>query len=786
MTSRPATPLGRIPGLDPALVAALESRWILTAEEWVAAEAGAGRLPDPAHPRAEVEPGLRFCLERLDPATRQALGPSAAPGGLGCLPGEVEPAEPLAAEGVLLGAGAALGEPVPAAADLRHRLGPARDQGGRGACVGFACVALMEAAFHWEEWRAEFSEQFLYWQCKQLDRQAGEGTSLAHAKAALERHGACHRATWPYSPMIRRGNVGHGPPPPGAEAEAARHTLAGCALLARPPVEALKRMLAGTPEAPGGPVVVGIEVHASWYLSEMTRRSGRIHLPLPHDTLVGGHAVCLVGYRDDPRAPGGGYFLARNSWGEAWARESEFGPGHGLLPYEHARQGRLLGALACPGAEREGPPRGGAADPFARFLRAVPACAPQAERREWLGYGESLPQGALLPPGPARVILHPAVPGEFRLDTPRNRRQFSDQWFGWSPRGREASAREALERAPAGLARAFEDARLLGGAGAAVVARNLARLQGLLGGAATPGQAGLAGALADLSEEFARVWEGLWLLREGGVAVPPQADLALHAALGAFEKAAGPAAWPAAWRRLLREANSLALHAAATPGGSWRVVVGSLCLPTFERGESGPMAGLAGCDGLLWDILGSLARRAGGVGRREGLAFSLGLAGGGGESLPPPACLPQGPAVAWHAGPGTPVLRTAAPAIPPPGLADLLEAMAPVPFEARHAKVAAAVQTLRDHGYMGEISVARIAGETSERPAVALEAFLEMQRANPAEFMVCKAKRADDVEGDPAALGRVTIEDPRRTVARGPRLGGLGKPGLLRRWLSRR
>jgi hypothetical protein len=61
------------------------------------------------------------------------------------------------------------------------------------------------------------------------------------------------------------------------------------------------------------------------------------------DTYLGGHAITLVGYRDnskepeDSHRPGGGYFIFRNSWGQDWAPQ---GParGYGYLPYDYVRR----------------------------------------------------------------------------------------------------------------------------------------------------------------------------------------------------------------------------------------------------------------------------------------------------------------------------------------------------------------------------------------------------------------------------------------------------------------
>jgi C1A family cysteine protease len=83
------------------------------------------------------------------------------------------------------------------------------------------------------------------------------------------------------------------------------------------------------------PTGISIPVFNSWYSSPETKRSGRITMPLTGDAQVGGHAICLVGYQDSPSAPGGGYFILRNSWGAAWAYQSPYGQGYGTIPYQY-------------------------------------------------------------------------------------------------------------------------------------------------------------------------------------------------------------------------------------------------------------------------------------------------------------------------------------------------------------------------------------------------------------------------------------------------------------------
>ena len=39
---------------------------------------------------------------------------------------------------------------------------------------------------------------------------------------------------------------------------------------------------------------------------------------------LGGHAILIVGYTDDPSVDGGGYFIVKNSWGTSWGEGGYF------------------------------------------------------------------------------------------------------------------------------------------------------------------------------------------------------------------------------------------------------------------------------------------------------------------------------------------------------------------------------------------------------------------------------------------------------------------------------
>ena len=120
------------------------------------------------------------------------------------------------------------------------------------------------------------------------------------------------------------------------------------------------RAVEHTPEAAkvelslGNAIGVGLAVyHLAWY-NALAQSRGEITLPpmdtsgnqtVILDTYLGGHAVVLVGYRDnevedgeESHRPGGGYFLFRNSWGESWAPGNDYARGYGYLPYDYFRR----------------------------------------------------------------------------------------------------------------------------------------------------------------------------------------------------------------------------------------------------------------------------------------------------------------------------------------------------------------------------------------------------------------------------------------------------------------
>jgi hypothetical protein len=175
----------------------------------------------------------------------------------------------------------------------------------------------------------DLSEQFCYWNCKHRDNHQGDGTYPWVAFRGLKSDGVCEEATWPYNPRKNTRNPGYGPPPTGAKDEARRYKIAKAIRIPNPrDVAGLKREI-----RKGFPVAVAIPAYDSWVRNNNIQRTGNIGLPLPGEVARHGHALVLIGFADDPDFAGGGYFVARNSWGTAWGSGSSFGPGYGTLPF---------------------------------------------------------------------------------------------------------------------------------------------------------------------------------------------------------------------------------------------------------------------------------------------------------------------------------------------------------------------------------------------------------------------------------------------------------------------
>ena len=135
---------------------------------------------------------------------------------------------------------------------------------------------------------------------------------------ATSTYGAPLESLWPYSVNMFRSK-----PTAQAIADGLRRKVTSYQAAAN--FAAVQNAIAS-----GYPVVVGFDVYSSFegpWGNIPHGRTGSGMMPYPNtrtEQLLGGHAVCLVGYDNNTSR-----FIARNSWGTSWGDNGYF-----YMPYQ--------------------------------------------------------------------------------------------------------------------------------------------------------------------------------------------------------------------------------------------------------------------------------------------------------------------------------------------------------------------------------------------------------------------------------------------------------------------
>ena len=122
--------------------------------------------------------------------------------------------------------------------------------------------------------------------------------------------------------------------PPGSDDDAKKHrVLSGLYLLPAPNnVDEIRGILAGANGRRPMPVCITVSFFSGCDGETFTfPRTEETDAGLAaKDEWLGVHGMLIVGYADNSSCPGGGYFIVRNSLGEAWGNR-----GYGKLPYAY-------------------------------------------------------------------------------------------------------------------------------------------------------------------------------------------------------------------------------------------------------------------------------------------------------------------------------------------------------------------------------------------------------------------------------------------------------------------
>lgn len=169
---------------------------------------------------------------------------------------------------------------------------------------------------------------------------AATGCLLESCFRALKEYGVCRNELWPYArvqttPVFGSSASGRMDFPPGTREEARKRCFTyGLYRLGTPNnVDEIRNILAGANRRRPMPVVVTVDFFegcdGETYAFPETEVNAEGHL-VSVNAYEGRHGLLIVGYVDNSSYAGGGYFLIRNSFGEAWGNR-----GYGKLPYAY-------------------------------------------------------------------------------------------------------------------------------------------------------------------------------------------------------------------------------------------------------------------------------------------------------------------------------------------------------------------------------------------------------------------------------------------------------------------
>ena len=205
---------------------------------------------------------------------------------------------------------------LPTKVSLRPNWPEVLDQGQLGSCVWNASAAhfLFDLALQSDEIFLP-SRLFGYYNTRKMEGTVKQdaGCMIRDAIKILAGTGVCDEKEWPYA--IKQFST---KPPLPCYQHARKHLIQNYSRVSRT-LRSMQQCLSD-----GFPFIAGITIYDS-FESAKVAKTGTVPLPTEDETVLGGHAVVVVGY-DNTRKR----FNLVNSWGEGWGDRGFF-----TLPYEY-------------------------------------------------------------------------------------------------------------------------------------------------------------------------------------------------------------------------------------------------------------------------------------------------------------------------------------------------------------------------------------------------------------------------------------------------------------------
>lgn len=196
------------------------------------------------------------------------------------------------------------------------------DQGNLGSCTANAIASLYRYTLIANKKKdLDPSRLFIYYNERLMEGTVKEdsGAYIRDGIKSVNKQGVCSEKKWPYIVSKFKNK-----PTQASYTEAIKHTAINYARVTQT-LNELKLALYNN-----HPVVFGFSVYES-FESDIVARTGIVPMPSKNDSLLGGHAVLLMGYDNLHNG-----FIVRNSWGSSWGQNGYF-----ILPYEYVTSNNL-------------------------------------------------------------------------------------------------------------------------------------------------------------------------------------------------------------------------------------------------------------------------------------------------------------------------------------------------------------------------------------------------------------------------------------------------------------
>lgn len=220
---------------------------------------------------------------------------------------------------------------LPPAFDLRkmYQLPACYDQGNLGSCTANACGFCWQFGLKKEKLPVPTlpARLFIYYYERLIEGTVNEdsGAQIRDGFRVLNQYGCCNEKLCPYhivdfrkAPSLQAINA------------AKKQTVTKYMSVAQKELD-IKTCLANSL-----PCAFGFTVFES-FKTNAVAQNGIVPMPNKNEQVLGGHAVCIIGYDDSTRR-----FIVRNSWGVGWGDAGYF-----YMPYDYVLNPSLASDFWC-------------------------------------------------------------------------------------------------------------------------------------------------------------------------------------------------------------------------------------------------------------------------------------------------------------------------------------------------------------------------------------------------------------------------------------------------------